>query len=116
MPKEAVMGMALRMATPKATYTLDGQETVVRMETREGSDGRQPQPGGSLALKASWKKSGKALELQSTRKFDTPEGERKTTSKDYWELSGDGQTLTVKRAIDTPMGEEEVKLVFTKAV
>ncbi len=113
-PKEAVMGMALRVTTPKATYTLDGKETVQEMEAREGAGGQSSQPGGSLALKASWKKGGKLLELQSTRKFDTPEGERKTASKDYWELSGDGQALTVKRTIDTPMGMEQVKLIFTK--
>ncbi len=108
------MGMALRMTTPKATYMLDGKETTHQMEAQESAGGQSPQPGGSITLKASWKKGGKLLELQSTRKFKTPEGERNMTNKDRWELSEDGQTLTVKRNIDLPMGMEEVKLVFTR--
>jgi hypothetical protein len=112
MPKEMVMGMALRMAPPKVTYSLDGKETTVEMEGRE--DGRTP-PGGSLAVKANWKNNGKVLELQSTRKINTPDGdERSMTGKDRWELSNDGQTLTVKRSVETPMGSNEVKLVFNK--
>jgi hypothetical protein len=114
LPKDMVMGMALRMSPPKSTYTLDGKETTVELDAREGAVGQPPQPGGKLAFKAAWKKGGKALELQSTRKYDTPEGERVMVSKDQWELSDGGQTLTVKRSIDLPMGTQEVKLVFTK--
>jgi hypothetical protein len=47
MPKDVVMGMALRMAVPKATYTLDGKETVVQTEAREASSGQPAQGGGS---------------------------------------------------------------------
>jgi len=114
LPKDVIMGMALRMTAPKATYALDGKETTHQMEARESASSQPPQPGGSIALKASWKKSGKILELQSTRKFETPEGARSMTNKDRWELSEDGQTLTVKRTLDMPMGMEEVKLVFTR--
>jgi hypothetical protein len=114
LPKDVIIGMALRMTTPKATYTLDGKQTTHQMEARESASGQPPQPGGSLALKASWKKGGRVLELQSTRKFKTPEGERNMTNKDRWELSEDGQTLTVKRIVDMPTGMEEFKLIFTK--
>jgi hypothetical protein len=114
LPKDAVMGMALRTAPPKAIYSLDGKETLLQVEARESGAGRPSQPGGSIAFKANWKKGGKTLELQSNRKFETPEGERSMTSKDRWELSEDGNTLTVQRTIDMPMGVEEVKLVFTK--
>jgi len=114
LPKAAVMGMALRMAPPKAIYSFDGKETVQQVEARENGDGRPPQPGGSIAFKANWKKGGKTLELQSNRKFETPEGERSMTTKDRWELSEDGNTLAIQRTIDMPMGVEGVKLVFTK--
>jgi hypothetical protein len=114
LPRDAVVGMALRMAPPKAVYSLDGKETLQQVEARESGDGRPSQPSGSVAFKANWKKGGKTLELQSNRKFETPEGERSMTSKDRWELSEDGNTLTVQRTIDMPMGVEEVKLVFTK--
>jgi hypothetical protein len=110
MSKEAVIGMALRMSPAKAAYTFDGREILQKIE----GDDRRRQPGGSIGFKANWKKGGKALELQSTRKFETPEGERTITSNDLWELSEDGSTLTVKRSVDLPTGMEEVKFVFAK--
>ncbi|MEP7274011.1 MAG: hypothetical protein ABI882_21105 [Acidobacteriota bacterium] len=113
-PRDLVMAMALRMSVPKATYTLDGIETVVQMAGRDRGDGQPAPSAGSIAFKASWKKSGKALELQTARKVKTPEGERTTTSKDRWELSEDGKTLTVKRIMESSMGASEAKLVFTK--
>lgn len=113
-PKDAVMGMALQMGVQQATYQLDGKETVVELEPRQGGEGQPQQPGGSLVLKASWKKNGKVLELQSTRKINLPDGERSITSKDRWELSEDGQTLTVKRSVEMPMGTQEARLVFSK--
>ncbi|MBO0723122.1 MAG: hypothetical protein J2P41_20020 [Blastocatellia bacterium] len=111
MPKDAVTAMALRIAPAKATFTLDGKETVQQLDSTN-SDGRQN--GGSLALKANWKSGGKTLELQTTRKNETQQGERTATSKDLWELSKDGQTLTVKRKIEGRMGNQEVNLVFNK--
>ena len=111
------MALALQMGQmgiPQATYKLDGKETVLQLDARPSGEGQPPQPVGTVALKASWKKGGKMLELQSTRKIKTPEGERSLTSKDRWEMSEDGKTLTVKRAIETPMGAEEAKLVFGK--
>lgn len=112
LPKDVVLGMALQMAIPQATYKLDGKETVIPIERPQG-EGQPAQTAGSLALKASWKKNGKLLELQTTRKFKTLQGERSMTSKDRWELSEDGKTLTVKRSADMASGEE-AKLVFTK--
>src|SRR5215510_12830417 len=114
-PKDIVMAMALQMAPPKATYTLDGNETVIQMEAREGDADQPGQLGGNLVAKASWKNSGKILELQYTRQLKTPDGnERSVTSKDRWELSNDGKTLTIKRAVETPRGTHEVKLLFIK--
>ncbi len=114
-PKDRVMAMALQMAPPKATYTLDGKETVIQMEAREGDANQPGQLGGNLVTKASWKNGGKILELQSTRQLKTPDGnERSVTSKDRWELSNDGKALTIKRAVETPMGTHEVKLLFIK--
>lgn len=112
MPKDIVMVMALRAAMPLATYKLDGKEEIIQIEARQNAD--QPaQPGGSIALKASWKKNGKILELQSIRKFKTQQGERSLASKDRWELSEDGKILTVKRAANAASAEE-AKLVFSK--
>jgi len=114
LPKDVIMGMALRLAIPSATYMVDGKETMQQIEAREASDDQPPQPSGILTLKASWKKNGKALELKSVRKFKTPEGDLSMINKEFWEMSEDGQTLTVKRTIDMPMGAEEVKLIFTR--
>ena len=114
-PKDRVMAMALQMAPPKATYTLDGNETVIQMEAREGDADQPGQLGGNLVAKASWKNSGKILELQYTRQLKTPDGnERSVTSKDRWELSNDGKTLTIKRVVETPRGTHEIKLLFIK--
>ena len=112
-PKGMAVGMALRMGAQKATYALDGKETVVQLESREGGDGQPPFPGGTITLKANLKKNGK-LELQSSRRIETPEGERTITTKDVWELSDNGKTLTVNRSFETPRGSEEVKLIFTR--
>jgi len=114
-PKDRVMAMALQMAPPKATYTLDGNETVIQMEAREGDANQPGQLDGNLVAKASWKNSSKILELQYTRQLKTPDGnERNVTSKDRWELSNDGKTLTIKRSVETPRGTHEVKLLFIK--
>lgn len=112
LPKDVVMAMALRTAMPQVTYKLDGKEEVIQIEQPQG-EGQPAQAAGSIALKASWKKSGKALELQATRKFKTPQGERSLASKDHWELSDDGKTLIVKRSANMASGEE-AKLVFSK--
>src|SRR5262245_12022411 len=113
--KDRVMAMALQMAPPKATYALDGNETVIQMEAREGDANQPGQLGGNLVAKASWKNSGKILELQYTRQLKTPDGnERSVTSKDRWELSNDGKTLTIKRVVETPRGTHEIKLLFIK--
>lgn len=112
MPKDVVMAMALRTAMPQVTYKLDGKEEVIPIAQPQG-EGQPAQPAGSIALKASWKKNGKALELLATRKFKTPQGERSLASKDHWELSDDGKTLVVKRSANLASGEE-AKLVFSK--
>lgn len=109
------MGMALRLGPQKATFSLDGKETVTPIEQRQQGEGAPAAgPVGSITNKASWKKNGKQLELQSVRKMKTQQGERSFSGKDKWELSEDGKTLTVKRSVELPMGSEEAKLVFSK--
>lgn len=113
MPKEMVMTMALGMGGQKMTYTLDGKETVVKIEGREDGAEEPPRPAGTVMLKAQWKKSGKQLELQMLRKINRQGQEQTLSSRDRWEISKEGH-LIVRRLIDTPMGTEEVKLIFTR--
>jgi hypothetical protein len=113
-PKEVVMQMALRAAIPKASYNLDGKETVVELPDPPTSEGRLALQGGSAILKATWKKGGKQLELVSIRKITIRGEERAMSNKDLCELEKGG-TLIVRRSIETPMGAKEVKLYFTKA-
>ena len=113
-PKEVVMQMALRAAIPKASYNLDGKETVVELPDPPTSEGRPALQGGSAILKATWKKGGKQLELVSIRKITIRGEDRAMSNKDLCELEKGG-TLIVRRSIETPMGAKEVKLYFTKA-
>jgi hypothetical protein len=113
-PKEVVMQMALRAAIPKASYNLDGKETVVDLPDPPTSEGRPALQGGSAILKATWKKGGKQLELVSIRKITISGEDRAMSNKDLCELEKGG-TLIVRRSIETPMGAKEVKLYFTKA-
>ncbi len=112
-PKDMVMGMALRSSMPKATFSLDGKETVILLEQRQ-NEGIPTGSAGSITLKASWKKNGKQLELQTARKMKTQQGDRTINAKDKWELSEDGKTLTIKRSVELPMGSEEAKMVFAR--
>jgi hypothetical protein len=93
------MGMGI------ATYKLDGSETRI-----ESAGGR----GGSAALKALWKDSGKVLELTNTRSFNLQGNEMTRTTKDRWELADGGKTLKVKRTVDGRQGTQESLLVFNK--
>lgn len=96
-------GMGMPMSV---TYRLDGKET-----TSESSGAR---PFLST-FKADWKDDGKALELTTTRKFTTPDGEERTAkTTERWELSADNRTLTVNRSGESPRGTTKSTLVFNK--
>ena len=106
------MSMALQMGLPQTPFTLDGKETVLPLEQRQGED--QPaQNAGTISLKASVKKNGRAIDLQAVRKVKTQQGERSIAIRDHWELSEDGKTLTVKRTAAMG-GGAEAKLIFNR--
>ena len=111
-PKGVVMSLALQMGLPQTPFTLDGKETVLPLEQRQGED--QPaQNAGTISLKASVKKNGRAIDLQAVRKVKTQQGERSIAIRDHWELSEDGKTLTVKRTAAMG-GGAEAKLIFNR--
>jgi hypothetical protein len=111
LPREVIVGMALRLKPTKVSYPLDGKPSLIRFKAND--DGEHARPG-SVANKANWKKDGRALEMQSTRKFKTPEGDLAFTDRDYWEISEDGKRLAVRRIVDMPMGLEEINLIFSR--
>ncbi len=87
------------------TYTLDGKESTTEIEGRMGKI--------PVKLKAELDGGGK-LKLSRTSTFNTPDGERTSTTKETWTLSEDGKTLTVKREMETPFGTNTSEMVFTK--
>jgi hypothetical protein len=87
------------------TYTLDGKETTVDVETQMG---KMP-----VKLKAELE-AGSKLKLSSVRTVNTPNGEFSITNKETWTLSDDGKTLTVKRDTESPRGTNSSEMVFTK--
>lgn len=91
-------------STQTAVYSLEGKET------KEEIPGI---PGATSVLKAKWEKDGKLL-LISTRKAQTPMGERTMTVKETWSLSPDGKVLTVAREQETPRGNFTIEMVFNK--
>jgi hypothetical protein len=92
------------MVIPNATYSLDGKETVAKLE------GRMP---GTATLKAKWTKDGKGLELSAVRHSGRGEGPTFTT-KETWTLSKDGDVLNLQRTVETPFGPDKIKLTFNK--
>jgi hypothetical protein len=98
--------MALGMAIPSATYSLDGKETTAEM-----GGGMPP---GTTTLKAKLAKDRKALELSAVRHLDI-QGNRVTiTSKERWKLAEGGAVLSLQRTVETPGGTDTVKLTLIK--
>lgn len=87
------------------TYTLDGKEV-----TSEAGG----QMGGTNAMKSSWSKDGKTLELSSVRTGSFNGNDFKATSSDKMSLSADGKVLTVVRHSESPRGTQDATLVFNK--
>jgi hypothetical protein len=83
------------------------------MPGRPAPDGGAVQSGGTIVLKAIWKKDGKQLEMQLVRKMKMNGQESSMKSREVWEFEKDG-TLVIKRMLESPMGAMEVKLFFTK--
>lgn len=89
------------------TYTLDGKETTITPETRDGI------PAAPIMVKAKMEKSGK-LQLISTRSFDTPNGSMSIKTTENWELLDGGKTLKVTRDVESPRGTQTSEMYFTK--
>jgi hypothetical protein len=86
------------------SYTLDGKETTVDVET----------PNGKMPVKLKGEIVDGKLKLSSSRTLNGPMGEVTITTKESWELSADGKTLTVKRESETPRGTNSSELVYAK--
>jgi len=86
------------------TYTLDGKETTVEMDS----------PRGKVPVKFTGKSDGAKLWLGSSRTMNTQAGEMTMTSKETWWLSADGNTLTIDGESTSPRGTNSTQKVFTK--
>lgn len=83
------------------TYSLDGKETSVDMES----------PAGPIPVKYQAKNEGAVLKLSQTRTINTTT----LATKEDWSLSQDGKALTVKREMTTPRGTSSSTMVFKKS-
>lgn len=88
-----------------STYSLDGKETTVQVES--------PMGAMPVIFKAKLDKDG-VLKLSQTRTFNGPNGEMTISSKENWMVSADGKTLTVKRESESPRGNMSSESVYTK--
>lgn len=86
------------------TYTLDGKETTVEMDTQMGK----------VPVKYTGKMGDGKLWLGSSRTMNTQMGEMTMTSKETWSLSADGNTLTIDGESTSPRGTNSTQKVFTK--
>ena len=86
-------------------FKLDGTETSTEIDNGFIT--------GKITRKAE-EKDGKLM-LTINRVFETPRGERKTSTVETWELSEDGNTLTVSSETETPRGTRSSKMVYAKA-
>lgn len=82
------------------TYTLDGKETTIEVETQMGK----------VPTKLTGKWDGAKLSLASSTTFTTSNGEMTRTNKETWSLSADGNTLT----IEAEMGGRNLSVTTTK--
>jgi hypothetical protein len=93
------------MMVPKATYSLDGNETTAQFGG--------PTPS-NVRFKAKWAKDGKWLELSSVRDVNFGEYSAIFTTKERWTLSEGGEVLKLQRTVVTPQGSDAIKLIFRK--
>lgn len=99
------MGGGMGGGDMTTTYTLDGKETTVEMDSPMG---------GKIPVKYTGKLDGGKLWLGSSRTMNTQAGERTMTSKETWWLSPDGNTLTIDGESTNPRGTNSTQKVFTK--
>ena len=88
------------------TYTLDGAETTVEMDS----------PMGKMPVKYMAKIDGGKLKLGSSRTMNGPNGEMKVSSKETWTISVDGTTLNVESESTGMRGTTTTSKVFKKKV
>jgi hypothetical protein len=87
------------------TYTLDGKESTMNA----------PGPGGAtVPVKMLGKTEAGKIMLETTRTFNTPQGEMTQVTKETWSLSADGNTLTVDRHSSSQRGSASTTSVYTK--
>ncbi len=86
------------------TYTLDGKETTVEVES----------PMGKVPVKLTGKLDGGKLSLASSRTINSQMGEMTIINKETWSLSADGNTLTVDAESTSPRGTNTTQKVYTK--
>lgn len=94
-------GMGGDMTT---SYTLDGKETTVEMDTQMGK----------VPVKYTGKLDSGKLWLGTSRTMNTQAGEMTMTGKETWWLSADGNTLTIDGESTSPRGTNSTQKVFTK--
>jgi len=85
----------------KATYSLDGKESV-----NAGARGSETK------TKTRW--DGSTLITEGSRKMNTPDGEIAIELKEARSLSADGNTMTVQQTTKGPRGEQTRKTIFNK--
>jgi hypothetical protein len=86
------------------TYPLDGKEFNGENDTQIGR----------VFIKSKGEIKDTKLNLHTTRRFETANGEVSLTTKESWVLSEDGKTLTIKRESNSPRGIINSELVFSK--
>jgi hypothetical protein len=91
--------------TQTVTYNLDGTETKTEM-TR----GNMTIP---VTLKAKVNENG-SLEFTRVSKFNGPQGEITTTTKETWEITDGGKGLKIHRVSESPRGTSESDWVYAK--
>ncbi|MFM9905876.1 MAG: hypothetical protein ACKVQJ_15035 [Pyrinomonadaceae bacterium] len=98
------MGGGMGGADTSVTYTLDGKETILEVDS----------PMGKMPVHYTGKIDGGKLLLSSARTMSTPNGDVSISSKETWALSSDGKTLTVDAESTSPRGTNSTQKVFTK--
>lgn len=88
-----------------STYTLDGKETTVEIESQMGK----------IPVKYTGKWDSGKLVLSSSRTMTTPNGEMTSTTKETWEMGADAKSLTVNRESTRNGNTTSTTMVYTKS-
>ena len=86
------------------TYSLEGKETIIQ----------QDGPNGPMPITFKAKSEAGKMRLNSSRKFNGPNGEISVTTEETWELADEGKTLKVTRTSNSPRGTQTTEMYFTR--